>query len=233
LKIVEDAEFRAGLLKKIADREFSERTGVHCSDLIYCLNKQAIRRLHPEPSEDSETLLFSLGWATQRWLTGKDEDEESRVVDGIIVTCDAVIETCPWELKASYQSSNKDISENLAWVRQIMAQCYVLESTTAYLSRLEIMGDWKSVFKPKDYKLWNAEEKLVFDKEHSKPALHAYKLEFTREELDKNWEWLKERRDMFQELLDGAPLFPRLAALAPGMAWLCGYCKYKCGDLAV
>lgn len=93
MNIVEDLVFRAQLLQRIGDREFKERTGVHCSDLIYCLNKQALRRIHPTANTEREILLFSLGWATQRWLTSQAEDEPEKEVDGIIVTCDALV--CP------------------------------------------------------------------------------------------------------------------------------------------
>ena len=44
--ITEDIEFRTYLVKRIEEREFGERTGVHMSDLNYCLNKQ-IRNLKP------------------------------------------------------------------------------------------------------------------------------------------------------------------------------------------
>jgi len=93
VKITESPTFRANLLAKIAAREFAERTGVHCSDLLYCLNKQAMRRLHPEEPTDSELLLYSLGWSTQAWISGKFVDSCPVEKDGIIVTCDAVV--CP------------------------------------------------------------------------------------------------------------------------------------------
>lgn len=93
MKIELAPEFRAELLKKIEQREFRERTGVHCSDLIYCLNKQALRKLYPKPTNDDTLLLFSLGYSTQRWLTGQDRDVPEKEVDGIIVTLDALV--CP------------------------------------------------------------------------------------------------------------------------------------------
>jgi len=93
MNITEAPEFRAELIKQIAEREFSERTGVHCSDLIYCINKQALRKLNPRDDTDQETLIFSIGWATQRWLTGEGEDVEELEVDDIKVTVDALM--CP------------------------------------------------------------------------------------------------------------------------------------------
>lgn len=253
MKIVESPEFRAELIKKIDEREFSDRSGIHMSDLNYCLNKQALRKLFPVKDTEHETLLFSLGWATQRWLTGADEDEPSKEVDGILVTCDALTDTpeysndgqitegasFPWELKATYQSSNRAIEDNTAWLRQIMAQCYIQGTTEAYLTRFELMGDWGSVYPRGSTK----EEKQAYrnDPAHSKPTLHAYKLSFTREELEKNWQWFTTRRDAFTQLLANlgaekgvsskvsALLLPKVQALPSGGAYECEYCSYRGG----
>ena len=208
MNITEDIDFRQVLINRIAEREFSVRTGVHCSDLIYCLNKQALRRLYPVPDTDKQVLLYSIGWATQRWLTGKDKDVAEKEVDGIIVTCDDMYEGCPWELKASYQSSNRPIEQNMNWVHQIQAQCYVMESLVAYLSRFELMGNWKI-------------------KEGDRPTLHTYKLEFTQEELDRNWQWLRERKALFQTVLDSGEILPKVLSLPSGQAYECQYCNYK------
>lgn len=93
MEIIEDAKFQAYLLKQIEERMFHERTGVHQSDLNFCLNKQALRRAHPEANTEKETLLFSLGWSTQGFLTGQSEDVPEVEIDGIIVTVDAL--ACP------------------------------------------------------------------------------------------------------------------------------------------
>lgn len=227
MNITPDPEFKAKLLEKIAQREFSERTGTHITDLLYCLNKQAMRRLSPKPNSAGQLLLFSLGWSTQRWLTGKDEDEPEREVDGVKVTLDAVDEGNPWELKATYQANTKPIEENIAWVRQVMAQCYVTGTKVAHLSRLEIMGNWKWVYKPKTpVKL--AEIIATFGEnweEH--PTLTAVRLEFTQKELDEFWAWAKHRRDQFEGVLKSKKLLPKLEAIASGMAFECDYCDRK------
>lgn len=93
MKITLDSQFKTHILKKIAEREFRERTGIHSSDLIYCLNKQALRRLKPIEVSEEDLLKYSLGWASQRWLTGKLEDVPEIEKDGIITTLDALI--CP------------------------------------------------------------------------------------------------------------------------------------------
>jgi hypothetical protein len=224
MRIVEDLEFKKQILTAIAQREFKERTGVHCSDLLYCLNKQILRRLNPKESTEHQVLLFSLGWATQRWLTGKSEDEETIVKDGIQVTRDCMNGNIPWELKATFQSSAKAIEENDSWLAQIKAQCFVTGQTVANLSRLEIMGNWRSVFGKK-------EEKGL--PENQKPTLHAYRLEFTQEELIDNWTWLLSRAELFKDILKrrlddpNEPLLPPPLALPIGHEWECDQCEYR------
>lgn len=216
MKVIEDLKFKDYILDKIAKREFYERTGIHCSDLIYCLNKSALRQLKPlEPTED-EILTFSIGWATQRWLTGTFDPDTEIEVDGIIVTPDFFFDKIPWELKATYQSANKNINENQHWIRQVMAQCYVTGKTEARLSRFCIMGDWKWVFGKK-------EEKAL----SKRPILQAWHFTFSQEELDGFWTWMKERRDKFAKILKSKELLPKVKALASGdMSWECNYCKY-------
>jgi hypothetical protein len=219
--ISHDSEFKAWVISEIAKREFTERTGVHCSDLIYCLNKQALRRLQPLPTTEREVLLFSLGWATQRWLTGKPEDEETITVDDIQVTPDCSFRDAPWELKATFTSSERAIIENDAWLRQIMAQCYVTKTLEARLTRLELMGNWKSIFGKKEDK---------GNPENQKPTLSAFKLVFTQEELDSNWVWLKARRERFLELIEKPEEFSsdrllnKQLALPSDKHFECEYC---------
>lgn len=217
MEIYESPTFRQWMLDKIAQREFQERTGIHQSDLVFCLNKSALRRLKPLPTTDEEVLLYSIGWATQRWLTGQEEDEPEIEKDGIIVTLDATTSDGePWELKATYQSANKDIQENIHWIRQLMAQCYVTGKLSATLSRFGIMGDWKWVFGKK-------EEKAVA----KRPQLHAYRFVFTQQELDDFWVWMRHRKKELERCLEERKLRPPVVALASGMSWECNYCPYN------
>ena len=221
MEITEDKEFRAQLLKRIEQREFKERTGVHTSDLVYCLNKTKLRRTNPLPIDDSTLLLFSLGWATQRWLTGQDKDVPEKEVDGIIVTLDALTdEGIPWELKCTFQSSKRSPAEAPYYIRQIMSQCYVTGVNTAMLSRLEVMGNWQSIFAPKEVKALDLPE-------NRRPTLHAYKLTFTDKDLSRNWEWMQERKVLWLELLETGVLLPKGIAIPSGQDFECGRCAYK------
>ena len=248
MNITEDKEFRAALLRKIETREFHERRGIHQSDLTYCLNKQALRRIHPVVNTDADLLLYSIGWSTQRWLTGADEDEPEIEVDGIIVTLDAlapsgrrvfkkfgdtnieveVDEMIPWELKASFQSSARPVEENVPWLKQIAAQCYVKGVTSARLSRMEIMGNWKSVFGKKILDLEGNVIGNEKDLESSrKPTLTAWRFDFTTEELQRNWAWLIDRKEKFETLLQTGTLLPKIVAIPSGQDYEAERCSYR------
>ena len=225
MEIKEDPQFRAEIINKIREREFNVRTGIHQSDLNYCLNKQALRKFNPVEDSEQDVLVFSVGWSTQSWISGQTEDEPELEKDGIIVTRDALYQGVPWELKATWQSASKPIEENLQYIRQIMAQCYVQEVTEAYLTRFELAGDWGSIYPKGSTKA----EKAAYRLAHPKPTLHAYKLSFTQQELEKNWAWFKDRKELYQGILDTKKLLPKILALPPGGSWECSYCSYR-GD---
>lgn len=227
MKITKDNEVRLEIIDKMNSLGFGERGGIHQSDLNYCLNKQALRKIRPTPNTEHESLLFGLGLATQDWITGKTGDEEEVELDGIIVTCDSTWNDCPWELKCTYQSSTKPIEDNPHWIRQIMAQCYVTGKTTAYLSRLEIMGNWKWVYRPSKADKIQALVEEFGENWDEHPQLHVYRLEFSQPELERNWGILQERRAAFIKILETQVLLPKAQALAPGGAFECDYCKYK------
>ena len=153
-------------------------------------------------------------------LTQVTEGNDAEVPQGApqFQVHDTLYSSVPWELKATFQSSNKPIAENVHWIRQIMAQCYVTGSTIAYLSRLEIMGNWKSIFGKK-------EEKSL--PENRKPTLSAHRLEFTQHELDANWLWLKCRRALYEAVLETGKLVPKINAIPSGQEWECSWCAYK------
>ena len=223
MEIQTSPEFRKQILTAVYERELHQRSGTHASDLIYCLNKQALRRLNPAPPSEDELLLFSLGWASQRWLTGRTEDEPTVEVDGIQVTPDAQMNGVIWELKCTYMSSNNPIEEQLHWLRQLMAQCHVTKTLEANLSRLELMGDWGSIF-PKGK---TPEEKKANKLASKKPTLSAWHFVFTPKDIADNWTWMVARRDKFLAILETGKLLPRIEALPAGESYECNYCKYE------
>lgn len=134
----------------------------------------------------------------------------------------------PYELKATYQSANRAIEDNAHWIRQVEAQCYVTGTTEAYLTRFELMGDWGAVY-PKGK---TSEEKDAYRAKHPRPTLHAYKLTFSQEEIDKNWRWFLGRKEEFLQVIETGKLLPKAAALAPAGSYECQHCSYtkECED---
>jgi len=73
---------------------------------------------------------------------------------------------------------------------------------------MELMGDWKI-------------------RDGNRPTLSAYKLEFSQEELNKNWEWFKNRKLLYETVLETSELLPKILALPPGGSYECSWCHYK------
>ena len=235
MKITESKARHDALLQRIAEREFGARTGTHQSDLVYCLNRQALRKLKPKPPTDSEVLTFMRGHASQAWLTGKFNDQPPVTVDGITVTLDAVWyeDDLPWELKSTFQSSNRPVAENVHWLRQLMAECYVQGTHKIVLSRVEDMGNWSWIYRPKKpEKIAELVERYGPNwDEH--PTVHVYEIEFDDAELKANWAWLQRRKVLYEAVLKTGVLLPKALAL-PSVSnqddpedWECKTCGYQ------
>ena len=93
------------------------------------------------------------------------------VVDGIILSPDA-FNTRDWtveEWKCTWRSSSKWKPEDFQiWWMQVKAYCRALNTDRAILRALFVNGDWKK----------------------SGPAVKAWSAEFSRMELDENWEMI-------------------------------------------
>lgn len=140
--------------------------------------------------------------------------------------CGDIVDAIPFEIKDTDQSSTRAIEENIAWVRQVMNQCYVVGSCTGKLSRMCNLGNWKWVYRPKDpVKIQALVDTFGKDwMEH--PTLSAWRMDFTQDELDRHWKWMLSRKQLFEEILLSGKLLPKLQALASGTEWKCKWCKY-------
>uniref|UniRef100_A0A6M3JY41 PD-(D/E)XK nuclease superfamily protein n=1 Tax=viral metagenome TaxID=1070528 RepID=A0A6M3JY41_9ZZZZ len=121
--------------------------------------------------------------------------------------CAKDIQPIPFELKATYSSSKRPIEDNISWVKQVMSECVVTGTTQAKLSRLCLMGDWVI-------------------KNGERPTLQAVDMQFTQEELDRHWAWMKERKVLFEQVLADGKLLPKAISLPAGMTYLCNWCSY-------
>jgi hypothetical protein len=228
MEIIQDLEAKQEILDRMATLEFGNRTGIHQSDLVFCLNKAYLRRVCPKKPKEHEVLRMARGTASQRWLTRKLEDEPTVELDGIQVTPDALWKDgTPWELKETDASSTREVLGSVHYVRQLMNQCKVLGVRTARLSRLFNLGNWKWVYKPKDPAKIQALVAEFGEDWEAHPLLDVTRFEFTQEEIDRNWEMMKARRDLLLKLLDSQALLPKPQALMSGMDWECKDCPYR------
>jgi hypothetical protein len=227
MEIYKDEEAKHEILRRMQTTDFQNRTGIHQSDLVFCLNKSYLRRVCPKPPKESEILRWGRGIASQRWLTQKLEDEPTVELDGIQVTPDALWgDGNIWELKDTDSSSTKEITDSVHYVRQLLNQCKVLGKTTARLSRLFNMGNWKWVYRPKDpVKIQALIDQFGADWD-AHPTLDVTRFEFTQAEIDANWDMMRDRRDLLVKLIGDGQLIPRAQAQMSGMDWECSDCVY-------
>lgn len=87
------------------------------------------------------------------------------------------------ECKATYKSTKTvgDLTKQWMWLAQIMAYCKGANTTTAMLHVLFLCGDYKFPITPQ---------------------LRCWKIEFTQDEIDTNWELL--RNYMYNKLREAA-----------------------------
>ncbi|KKN78297.1 hypothetical protein LCGC14_0351560 [marine sediment metagenome] len=174
MKVISDELFKAKILDQIKTRDFGDRTGLHFSDLNYCLRKAYFRKKYPDIGgnlSEQTILKFSIGLALEKWITGDYEQKEVEV-DGILLTPDFVNpkdEDDLLEIKSTMLSSNKDIKEQTAWIRQMQAYCKAYNVFTYRLAVIHLMGNWSPV--------WTCE----------KPIFKMWRFDFTKEEIEDNW----------------------------------------------
>ena len=187
------------------------RSGVHVSDLVLCLRKSYLRAVHEILPTEEEVLFWLVGRGYHAALEGYEQPSEvSLVRDGLMGTPDQVIlengRVIPVEIKSTRQSVNKDILENIWWLRTIKAYCFLCSTTFGRLVVLNIIGDWKDIA----------------------PQLRVFDFGFTPEEIQENWEWLQARKALYLESFEKRTLPP----LEKTPAWMCKSCvvvKY-CGE---
>jgi len=228
MKISKDPEAKAEILRRMKEADFQDRTGVHQSDLVFCLNKAYLYKVEPVEPKESDILRWGRGIASQRYLTRSLYDEPTVEIDGIQVTPDALwTDGNPWELKDTDASSNKQITDSPHYLRQIMNQCKVLGKTTARISLLFNMGNWRWVYRPKDPVKIQALVDEYGEDWAAHPTLEVYKVEFTQAEIDENWKQMAARRDLYLKIHETGKLLPKPLALMSGSDFECSWCAYR------
>lgn len=154
------------------------RTGIHVSDLLYCLRKTYFRRVNEIPITDRMQLLFAIGKAMHNYLH-PGQGEQSVEVDGILCSPDNTEDKS--EIKTTRSNSDKfNPSDMPKWERQMMAYCKALGVKVYNLDAFFICGNYKPPF----------------------PTLRTFEYTFTEGEIESNWQWLKARRDILVKALE-------------------------------
>jgi hypothetical protein len=180
------------------------RTGIHLSTLVYCLTRSYLDQTQFIKPTDQEVLLFSLGYGLQDVLTPKEATTPTIVRDGITYRPDMMIDLSGYgltEIKTTRMSSGKEGFPG-TWLEYIMGGCYIMGSTEYDLSVLHMMGNYKPPF----------------------PSIKSYKITFTPEEIEDNWQYLMARKDIYEvALMDNVVPDPYRYC----KDWECNYCRYK------
>ncbi len=215
MQIKQDEIFHQRVISILNDLNNKDRSeGIHFSDLNYCLRKAFYAHRHPglnSEKGDQSTLMFALGLSFEYYVT-KGKQQEEFCVDGIYVTPDFISEEGEhWEVKVTYLGSNKDVSEQENYIRQMKAYCKIKGVLEFKLVMLHIMGDWSWVWKRKGTKV-----------DYSRPIINPNNtFIFTQEEIEENWETAKLKRDwLLQAIRSGVPPLPIKET------WECKYCKW-------
>lgn len=134
------------------------------------------------------------------------------------------------EVKDTDTSSTKDLLDSPQYIRQLAAQCKVMGTTTAILCRMENLGNWRWVYRPKNPEKI-AELVAEFGENWAEhPTITVFRVEFNQQEIDQFWAQFVARRDLFSRILETSALLPKhLAQWDTSMDWECGYCEHKGG----
>jgi hypothetical protein len=179
--------------------------GVHVSSIIRCVATE-YGILKPEWAEelslvDVRTITdqvalvrISIGLAWEEWYIpnilspsmGVIDHPGEREVDGIYMTHDgesiSTITTdkrnhyAVHEVKATYKSTKTvgDLESQWMYLAQMKAYCQALRTRWAFLHCLFLCGDYTFPIKP---------------------LLRCWEVEFTQQEIDENWQMLRQYRD--------------------------------------
>lgn len=183
--------------------------GLHVSSLIRCIAAET-GILKPEWVEDLSLvdvreitdftqvlrILIGLAWEVMYADTIKDSvlDHPGEVcVDGVYMTPDGesvsvvrvengveIYDVVVHEYKTTYKSTRTvgDLSTQWIWLAQIKAYCKAKGTRYAQVHCLFLCGDYKFPIKP-DFRVWF--------------------VEFTQEEIDRNWDLLMDYRQMREQ----------------------------------
>jgi len=194
------------ILRFLVDEYRTEKPFPHLTELIYCLTRSYLDRKEPMPPTEREILLFALGFGLEKLLLKQLRTHILGNVDGVHYEMDFLSFTgIPGELKTTRASSKKFAEEEgffpETWKRQILGYMYCQNILKYELIVLFLMGDYKPPF----------------------PQLACYTIEASTEELEKNWQWILERKTILSNAIEKSILPPPVFHFD----WECKECRYS------
>ncbi|RLI81738.1 MAG: hypothetical protein DRP01_10615 [Archaeoglobales archaeon] len=203
MKIERDEAMEALMIKSLR-RERREGDEIHFSSLNFCLRKEFIRRKYQIEPEPEIALMWTAG-ALFHDAFKLPRKEELYRRDGIYCRPDAIYEVdgkeYPVEIKTT-RAKMRERADQRHYIRQLMAYCRVLEVNIGYLAVVYMMGDYR--------------ERV--------PKLVVNRMEFEPGEIEENWKWLVERKDLLKWCLENGVPPPRDTRAEE---WECNHCDCK------
>lgn len=174
----------------------------HMSELNSCLTQKFYDRTGPLPYSPQETLLFITGQGMETLLIRPHGDGLKGETDGIHWSVDWMEGDHPGELKSTRISMKRDPYEfPITWKRQMLSYLKVTGKTEVSLAIIHLMGGYSPPF----------------------PELRCWKGTFSQEEIDENWEWFLERKEIYVKAIEEnvAP-----TQFKYNEEYECQYCRY-------
>lgn len=180
-----------GLAKRVLDDIRSEldvgqleylKNVPHTSELIYCLTRSYLNRVDSLPPTDQETMLFATGLGLEQLLLRPHRQGEEGWLDGIYWRADWVkYEEGLGEFKSTRMSAKKELGDiPVTWQRQVLSYMKAKGTREIILMVMHLMGNYAPPF----------------------PSVRVQRGHATQEEIDQNWEWMKQRRDIYMDHLE-------------------------------
>ena len=195
------------MLSMIAEDMKLDKPLPHVTELIYCLTRSYYDRFDYIPLAPKEVVLFSIGVELGKGLLRKHRQEVDGVLDGIHFSIDFMglsseVDTPAeqgvlGELKSTRQSPKKDPRDFPdTWRQQLLA-----------------------------YMKANNSLEAIYTVIYVQPAvLKTWEVTATQQEVDENWDWMKERRETYMDFISkGEPPTP----FKYNKEWECKYCRYR------
>lgn len=180
-------------------------SGIHLTELIYCLTGGYWDKIMPLPATKQQALLMALGIGFERLIIPVEVRAAPGTCEGIEYSPDFWFRgEMPSELKTTRLSTKKTRKRDFpeSWIQQIMGYCYAVKKLEYGLSIVHLMGGYSPPF----------------------PEILGIKFSFTQEELKNNWDFLMWRKNVYiQGFADMQPPTPTKWC----MDWECKYCRYE------